>query len=83
MTANAPAEHTKKIRTPRRMAPDPNAFAYRIAEVRTMGGPCRTKVYELGKSGALKLFKVAGRTLVAGDSLRSLLEVNTTTAAAE
>lgn len=43
-----------------------------------MGGPCRTKLYELAASGHLKLVKVAGRTLVDGDSLRALLRNGTT-----
>jgi hypothetical protein len=75
MTAAAKTFETHNIRRRAQSAPDPNAFAYRIAEVQVMGGPCRTKVYELGKSGKLRLIKVAGRTLVAGDSLRALLQV--------
>jgi hypothetical protein len=56
-----------------RSAPLPNALAFRIDEVRAMGGPSRTKIYELADQGKLKLVKVAGRTLVDGDSLRALL----------
>lgn len=51
----------------------PDAFAYRVNEVPLMGGPCRTKLYALAKQGKLKLVRVAGRTLVDGDSLRELL----------
>lgn len=66
--------------TPRRerQAPLPNALAYRVDEVPRMGGPARTKLYELAKTGQLKLVKVAGRTLVDGDSLRALLRNGTT-----
>jgi hypothetical protein len=54
--------------------PSPNAFAYRVNEVQLMGGPCRTKVYELAKKGDLKLIRIDGRTVVEGDSLRNLLK---------
>jgi hypothetical protein len=40
-----------------------------------MGGPGRTKIYDLAKSGELKLIRVAGRTMVDGDSLRTLLGI--------
>jgi hypothetical protein len=53
--------------------PLPNAFAYRVKEVKLMGGPGRTKVYELAKKGDLKLIRIDGRTVVEGDSLRKLL----------
>jgi len=55
------------------MSPSPNAFAYRVKEVQLMGGPCRTKIYELAKKGHLKLIRIDGRTLIEGDSFRSLL----------
>ena len=38
-----------------------------------MGGPGRTKIYELVKSGRLKLIKIDGLARIEGDSLRSLL----------
>jgi hypothetical protein len=53
--------------------PSPSAFAYRVNEVKLMGGPGRTKVYELAKKGDLKLIRIDGRTVVEGDSLRKLL----------
>ncbi len=75
---------TALVPTPRRPtghrerpAPLPNALAYRVDEVPLMGGPRRTKLYELAAAGKLKLVKVAGRTLVEGDSLRSLLRGGT------
>jgi hypothetical protein len=40
-----------------------------------MGGPGRTKIYDLAKRGELKLIDVAGRTIVDGASLRALLGV--------
>jgi len=65
-----------KIRQ-QRHAPLPNALAYRVDEVPLMGGPRRTKLYELAAAGKLKLVRVAGRTLVDGDSLRTLLRDGT------
>ena len=62
----------------KRPAPLPNALAYRVDEVPRMGGPGRTKLYELAASGHLKLIRVHGRTLVCGDSLRALLRNGTT-----
>ena len=56
-----------------RPAPLAHALAYRIDEVPLMGGPGRTKTYELAAEGKLRLIRVAGRTLVDGDSLRALL----------
>jgi hypothetical protein len=56
-----------------RPAPLPNALAYRIDEVPLMGGPSRTKTYALAAEGKLRLIRVAGRTLVDGESLRALL----------
>jgi hypothetical protein len=53
--------------------PLPNALAYRIPEVRLMGGPGKTRIYELAAEGKLRLVRVGGRTLIDGDSLRSLL----------
>ena len=53
--------------------PDPNALAFRIKESKKLGGPCPTKVYELAKKGHLKLIRIDGRTLIEGDSFRSLL----------
>jgi hypothetical protein len=72
-----PIAGTLKDRTRRRARPDPSphAFAYTIEDAQAMGGPGRTKLYQLAKSGRLKLIHVGGRTLVDGDSLRALLGV--------
>ncbi len=56
-----------------RPAPRPDALAFRINDVPLMGGPGRTKIYELAKAGKLQLIRVGGRTLIDGDSLRALL----------
>jgi hypothetical protein len=56
-----------------RPMPRPDALAFRVNEVPLMGGPGRTKLYELAKAGKLQLVHVGGRTLVDGDSLRALL----------
>jgi hypothetical protein len=77
MPAFASRTSTAPRRTP--PAPLPNALAYRVDEVPLMGGPRRTKLYELAAAGQLRLVKVAGRTLVDGDSLRALLRNGTTT----
>jgi hypothetical protein len=53
--------------------PSPHALAYRLNEARLIGGPCRTKIYALAKRGVLKLIRIDGRTLIEGNSLRSLL----------
>ncbi len=55
------------------LPPLPNALAYRIPEARLMGGPGRTRIYELAHAGKLRLVRVGGRTLIDGDSLRTLL----------
>jgi hypothetical protein len=65
----------KRIRGRARPAPSPNAFAFTIEDAQAMGGPGRTKIYDLAKRGELKLIDVGGRTMVDGDSLRSLLGV--------
>jgi hypothetical protein len=56
-----------------RYSPRPDAIAFRVSEVRQMGGPGKTKLYELARQGKLRLVRVGGRTLVEGDSLRTLL----------
>jgi hypothetical protein len=58
-----------------RPAPSPTAFAFTIADAQAMGGPGRTKIYELARRGELKLINVGGRTMVDGTSLRALLGV--------
>jgi len=60
--------------TTNKTSPLPTAFAYRVNEVPLMGGPSRTTIYKLAKNGHLKLVKLGGRTLIEGDSLRSLLK---------
>ena len=56
------------------ITPSPDALAYRIKEAYFMGGPGRTKIYELAKKRHLKLVRIYGRTLIEGDSLRKLLK---------
>ncbi len=65
-----------KSRARRRPAPVVHAYAFTIPDAQAMGGPGRTKIYELAKSGKLKLLRVAGRTMVDGASLRALLGIN-------
>ncbi len=68
---SAPAER----RARRRPAPVVHAYAFTIPDAQAMGGPGRTKIYELAKGGKLKLVRVAGRTMVDGASLRALLGI--------
>ncbi|MGH6986764.1 MAG: hypothetical protein ACRED9_08005 [Caulobacteraceae bacterium] len=72
---NAAVQNKPQEPAPRRErpAPLPHALAYRIDEVQQMGGPGRTTTYRLAAEGKLVLIRVAGRTLVEGDSLRALL----------
>ena len=53
--------------------PRPDALAFTVNEVRQIGGPGRTKVYELIAQGRLTAVSVGGRRLITGDSLRALL----------
>jgi hypothetical protein len=75
MSATVANETEKRIRNRVRPAPSPNAFAFTIEDAQAMGGPGRTKIYDLAKRGELKLISVAGRTMVDGASLRALLGV--------
>ena len=70
------ATNTAPKRAPR-PPPRPDALSYRIDEVPLMGGPRRTATYALAAAGHLKLIKVAGRSLIEGDSLRRLLRDGT------
>lgn len=67
------AAGSKKARIRARAAPHPMAMAFTIKDAQAMGAPGRTTIYKLAKRGELRLLHVAGRTLVAGDSLRALL----------
>ena len=75
MTIVIETDDDRRIRRRARPAPSPNAFAFTIADAQAMGGPGRTKIYDLAKRGELKLIDVAGRTMVDGASLRALLGV--------
>lgn len=66
---------SRQARRRARPAPSQNAFAYTVEDAQAMGGPGRTKIYDLAKRGELKLINVAGRTMVDGASLRALLGV--------
>ena len=56
------------------ITPLPDAHAYRIKEAQFMGGPGRTKIYELAKKGHLKLVRIDGRTPIEVESLRNLVK---------
>jgi hypothetical protein len=75
MTTIPATDAETRIRKRARPAPSPNAFAFTIEDAQAMGGPGRTKIYDLAKRGELKMIDVAGRTMVDGASLRALLGV--------
>jgi hypothetical protein len=53
----------------------PDALAFTIAGFQAVGGPSKTKIYELGKAGVLEMFRdAAGRTMITGKSARALLK---------
>lgn len=54
----------------------PPKFAYRVDEACHALGIGRTSLYELVKSGELKLIKIAGRTLVPHSELERLTRVD-------
>jgi hypothetical protein len=74
MVNTIPNQGENRVRRRARSAPSPSAFAFTLKDSQSMGGPGRTKLYELAKQGRLKLIKIAGRTMVDGDSLRELLK---------
>jgi hypothetical protein len=55
------------------MAARPDQLAYSIDQIRELGGPGRTKTYELIGKGQLKAIKIGNLTRVTGDSVRKLL----------
>jgi hypothetical protein len=59
-----------------RATPLPNALGYTVDDACRMGGFGRTTAYALRNEGKLTFIKVAGRTIVVGDSLRALLGVD-------
>ena len=69
----APTDNLPQRRNRLRAAADPAAFAFTISDAQAMGAPGRTMIYKFFKMGRLKKLKVAGRTMIEGDLLRSLL----------
>ena len=67
-----PAADPYKRRKPR-PAPLPDALAYTVQDACRVAGIGRTKLYELIGANRLKVSRAAGRVLVLGDSLRTLL----------
>ncbi len=72
-SGNRAERRARASRKRNRQAPPANAFAYRVDDACAMGGFGRTTAYGLVKQGKLKLLRVGGRSLIAGDSLRALL----------
>jgi excisionase family DNA binding protein len=56
-------------------------LAYRVADACAALGVGRTSLYELVRSGELKLIKIAGRTLVPRSELERLTRVDRNEAA--
>lgn len=75
LSASATRSEGKKPGGARRRPdmPNPNALAFRVQEVRALGGPGPTKLYELIAAGRLKATKLGATRLIDGDSLRALL----------
>ena len=65
--------HTYHTIPATRRTPLPDALTYTVPDAMRVSGVGKTKLYELIKAGALKVNKATGRTLIVGDSLRSLL----------
>lgn len=72
-TENSPDNPKPPKATRPRPEPSPAALAWPLRDFQRLGGPGRTKTYELAKAGKLNLVRVGGRTLVNGDSGRKLL----------
>ena len=64
---------TAKTALNTRPAPNPNALGFRVHELRALGGPGRTKAYELIAEGRLTVHKIGATTIVDGDSFRRLM----------
>lgn len=75
MNAMHPKQSIRKPRRKHGTAPDPlpNALAYTINDAARISGLGRTTIYAEVNRGNLKLVKVAGRSLINGDSLRALV----------
>lgn len=56
--------------------PPPDRFAYRVSDACVALGIGRTSLYELVKSGKLRLIKLAGRTLVPRSELERLTRID-------
>ena len=67
------SETIPKPRQRRRAAASRDAFAFTMKDAQSLGAPGRTSLYKLAAAGKLKMLKVAGRTMIDGDSLRALL----------
>jgi hypothetical protein len=81
MTKSNKSQKPKRPRSPR-ATQRPDALAFTVEGFQALGGPGKTKIYELGKAGVLKLYKDAiGRTLIDGDSARALLAIKDDAAA--
>lgn len=56
-----------------RLAPSPHALSYTLTDAAALSGLHPATLRRRAKEGALRLFRVGGRTLVDGASLRRLL----------
>lgn len=71
-TASARSPRKRRVRT---LAPPPpaTALAFTVQDTIAVARIGRTTIYKLVKDGRLRLVRVNGRSLICGDSLRSLL----------
>lgn len=56
-----------------RPAPPPNSLAFTLHDAARISGLSQATLRRRAAEGRLRLLRVGGRTLVAGDSLRALL----------
>lgn len=70
--ATAPNNQRKPDKQPKPQ-PSPDQLAYSIDDVKRLGGPGRTKTYELIRRGVLRRIHIDGSTHLVGDSVRQLL----------
>jgi excisionase family DNA binding protein len=70
---NRRARRVEAHRRRRGDLPPTDAIAFRIDDACRLSGLGRTTLYGLVRAGRLRLLRVGGRSLIDGDSLRSLL----------
>lgn len=73
---NGEPSNTTMVKVMNKTTPAPEKFTYRVLDACAALGISRTSLYELVKSGELKLIKIAGRTLVPRSELERLTRID-------